>query len=168
MAVYINKYSAWHCCWKLPLLLLLWFVYEVFLMPTSAQAFFKWLHLPLTGRQLGVIHHTTGWWVWPWIYLLCVTCRGENGTNGCQLTVFSLDVAFARHFLSICPPPCSSPTGVLVILATPVKILYKMVGNSARYTPNSWLIDRLWIAIELWQISYKHLFSFSSYNTSSK
>ena len=31
----------------------------------------------------------------------------------------------------------------LLILATPVKKLSKMAGNSASYSPNSWWIDRL-------------------------
>ena len=39
--------------------------------------------------------------------------------------------------------PPSHPVGVLLILATPVKKLSKMVGNSASYSPNSWWIDRL-------------------------
>ena len=38
-----------------------------------------------------------------------------------------------------------------------------MAGNSARYSPNSWWIDRLQIAIESWQISCKHLLPFLSY-----
>ena len=32
-------------------------------IPTSVWVAFRWLHLPLTRRQLAVIHHTTGWWV---------------------------------------------------------------------------------------------------------
>ena len=34
---------------------------------------------------------------------------------------FSEDVAFACHFVAASPPPPSHPTGVLVVLATPVK-----------------------------------------------
>ena len=30
---------------------------------------------------------------------------GENGTNGCHLAVFSLDVAFACHFMATHLPP---------------------------------------------------------------
>ena len=56
------------------------------------------------------------------------------------------------------------PVGVLLVLATPVK-LSKMAGNSASYSPNSWWVDRLQIAIESWQISCKHLLPFRSYNT---
>ena len=40
------------------------------------------------------------------IYLLCVTCGGENGTNGSNLGVFSKDVAFAHHFVA--PHPLCS------------------------------------------------------------
>ena len=32
----------------------------------------------------------------------------------------------------------SHPVGVLLVLATPVKKLSKMVGNLASYSPNSW------------------------------
>ena len=39
----------------------------------------------------------------------CVICRGENDTNGCHLAVFSLDVAFARHFMATHPPPTLPP-----------------------------------------------------------
>ena len=65
----------------------------------------------------------------------------ENDTNGCHLAGFSQDVAFARRFVASHPP--SHPAGVLLILATPVKKLSKLVGNSASYSPNSWWIDRL-------------------------
>ena len=52
-----------------------------------------------------------------------------DGTNGCHLTFFSEDVAFARHFMAIRPFP-SHPT--------PVNKLSKMAGNSANYPLNSW------------------------------
>ena len=39
-------------------------------------------------------------------------------------------------------PSSSHPVGVLLILATPVKKLSKMAGNSASYSLNSW-VDRL-------------------------
>ena len=32
-------------------------------------------------------------------------CGGENGTNGCHLGVFSVNVAFARHSMATHPPP---------------------------------------------------------------
>ena len=32
--------------------------------------------------------------------LLSVTCRDENGTNGCHLPVFSVDVTFACDFVA--------------------------------------------------------------------
>ena len=62
-------------------------------------------------------------------------CGGENDTNGCHLAGFSEDVAFAAF--------PSHPAGVVLILATPVKKLSKMVGNSASYSHNGWWIDRL-------------------------
>ena len=68
-------------------------------------------------------------------------CGGENDTNGCHLAGFSEDVAFARQFVDSHPPPPSHPAGVLLILATPVK-LSTMAGNSASYSPNSWWIGR--------------------------
>ena len=52
-------------------------------------------------------------------------------------------VAFARNFVGTHPPSPSHPTGVLLILATPVKKLSKMARNSASYSTNSWWIDRL-------------------------
>ena len=48
----------------------------------------------------------------------------------------------ATSRLPTCPPP-SHPVGVLLVLATQVKKLSKMAGNSASYSPNSWCIDRL-------------------------
>ena len=109
--------SNWR--WKFPRLLLLWLVTEACQTSTSTQVVFKWLHLPLTSRQLAIIYHTVGWWVWPWIWLLCEICGGENenGTNGCHLAVFSVDVAFTHHFMATCPPlslpPCRSANGIL-------------------------------------------------------
>ena len=41
-------------------LLLLWLVSETCQTSTSVRVAFKWLHIPLTSRQLAVIHHTTG------------------------------------------------------------------------------------------------------------
>ena len=35
----------------------------------------------------------------------CVTCGGENGTNGSHLVVFSKDIIFARHFVAPRLPP---------------------------------------------------------------
>ena len=43
----------------------------------------------------------------------------------------------ATWWLPANPPP-SHPIGVLLILATPVKKLSKMVGNLVSYSPNSW------------------------------
>ena len=78
----IQPLAARYWCLKLPGLLLLWLFSEACQTFTSVRVAFKWLHIPLASRQLAVIHHTTGWWVWPWIYLLCVICGGENDTNG--------------------------------------------------------------------------------------
>ena len=44
-------------------------------------------------------------------------CGGENGTNGCHLGVFSVNVAFARHSMAIHPPS--------QVLAMPVHNLSK-------------------------------------------
>ena len=87
-------------CWKLNSLLSLRPFSQACLVSTSARVTFKWPHLPLTSRQPAVNHHTTGWWVWPWIELLCVTCGGENGTNGSHLAIFNQNIAFALHFVA--------------------------------------------------------------------
>ena len=42
-------------------------------------------------------------------------------------------VAFAHHFVATHSPPASQPIEVLVVLATPVKKLSKMLGNPASY-----------------------------------
>ena len=87
---------------------------------TSAWFVFKWLHIPLTSRQVAVIHHMTG---------LCVICGGENGTNGCYLAVFGEDVAFARHCVATSPAllPCRSASSMGYATK-------KMAGNSASYS----------------------------------
>ena len=137
----------------------------VFTFIMSAQVFFKWFHLPLTSRHqlwfttwlADEFGHGFSCFVW---YL-----EGKMATMD-AIWLFSLDIALpATSWLPACPH--AHPTGVLVVLVPPVKIskLSKMTGNSASYPLNSWLIDRLWIAIESWQISFKCLFSFSSCNT---
>ena len=71
--------------------------------------------------------------------VLCsVMCEVKNGTNRHYLAVhvFSVDVAVCGS-----PPPCS-PIGVLVILATLVKQLSKIMGNSASHPFNSLCIDK--------------------------
>ena len=54
-------------------------------------------------------------------------------TSGCHLTVFSEDVAFARHFVathtSPTLPPCRSASGI----DYPSKKLPKITGYSASY-----------------------------------
>ena len=67
----------------------------------------------------------------------------EIDTNRCYLLVLvKTKPLLATSWLPAHPPP-SYPVGVLLVLATPVKKLPKMVGNSASYSPNSWWIDRL-------------------------
>ena len=63
----LSNNSARYWCSKFPWLLLLWLVSEACQMPMNAQRFFKWLYLPLTSRLPAGIHHTPGWWIWPWI-----------------------------------------------------------------------------------------------------
>ena len=52
------------------------------------------------------------------------TFWGTNDTNGCHLAVFSKNVALT-HFVAL------HPSGVLVVLATPVKNLPKMACHAA-------------------------------------
>ena len=42
-----------------------------------------------------------------------------------RLYIFSVDVAFAHHFVAILPPLASYPIGVLEVLATPSKYYIK-------------------------------------------
>ena len=63
-------------------------------------------------------------------------CGDENDTNGFHFAGFSKDVAFARHFMATQPSPtCGSATGI----GYACKKLSKMAGNSASYSPNSWI-----------------------------
>ena len=64
-------------------------------------------------------------------------------TNGCHLAGFGEDVPFVRHFMATHPPHPPTLVGVLLVLATPVKKLSKIAGNSASYSPNSWWVERL-------------------------
>ena len=59
----------------------------------SFQVIFKWFHLPLTSGQP------------------CVICGGENGTSGCYLAVFCVDVALAYHFVAPYTLPTLPPYG---------------------------------------------------------
>ena len=57
--------------------------------------------------------------------LLCMICGFENGTNGCHLAVFGVDVAFACHFVAInCLHPCRSACDIGYISENS-----KMAGN---------------------------------------
>ena len=53
------------------------------------------------------------------------------------LVLVKTELLPATSWLPTHPPP-SHPVGVLLVLATPVKKLSKMAGNSASYSPNSW------------------------------
>ena len=60
------------------------------------------------------------------------------------LVGFSEDIAFAGHFVATHPPPLSHPVGVWATdIGYASKILSKMAGNSASYSPNIWRTDRL-------------------------
>ena len=65
IAEHIDLQFDKYWCWKLLGLVLLWLVSEACQTSMSACVAFKWLHIPLANRQLAVIHHTTGWWIWP-------------------------------------------------------------------------------------------------------
>ena len=58
------------------------------------------------------------------------------------LVLVKMQPSPATSWLPACPPP-SHLIGVLLVLATPVKRLSKVGGNSANYLPNSWWIDTL-------------------------
>ena len=58
----------------------------------------------------------------------------EHGTNGCHLAVLSVDMTLPTISWLL-----SHPVGVLVVLATSVKIS-EMTGSSASYPLDSWLI----------------------------
>ena len=65
-----------------------------------------------------------------------MTCGGENGTSGSHFSVFSEDVAFARHSVVAPPapnpltlPPYKSASGI----GYASKKLSKMVGNPTSY-----------------------------------
>ena len=79
-----------------------------------------------------IIHHKTGWWVWPWI-ALCDMWRGKWHQWKRQL----FSILMEPICLLITPPLCIL---MIVVLATPGK-LSKMVGNSASH---QWYIDRLY------------------------
>ena len=52
---------------------------------------------------------------------LYVICGIENGTSVHLLGIFSVDISFACHFVAPYHPAPSTPIGVLVVLAMPVK-----------------------------------------------
>ena len=57
---------------------------------------------------------------------------------------FSEDIAFAHHSVTTHSPPTLPPYRS----ATSIDYTSKLAGNSASYSPDSWSIDRLEIAIE--------------------
>ena len=86
----------------------------------------------------------TGWLVWLWIKLLYVISVTENGTSRYHLVVFSIDMAFACHFVDPHYLPLSIPKGVLAVVATLVKKYLKLWEFQLATHPfNSWCIDRL-------------------------
>ena len=100
----------------------MWIVFEVYHTSMSDLVVFKWLPLSLTSKQSVINNYTTGSWVWLWIQLFYMICEGENGTNECHLVIFSVNIAFARHFVAIHPPLTLPPYRSVVVLAMPVKI----------------------------------------------
>ena len=80
-------------------------------------------------------------------------CGGKNGTSGCHFAGFS-DIAFVHHFVATRLPPTLPPYRSATGIGYASKKLSKMVRNLASYLPTSWWIDRLYIAIESWQVSF--------------
>ena len=75
---------------------LLKFVFEACQMSMSTWVVFKWLLLPMA-----VCNSPSDWLMNLSIdIVLCVMCGADNGTNLCHFTVFSMDVAFAHHFVA--------------------------------------------------------------------
>ena len=83
------------------------------------------------------------WWIWPWSLLLCVVCGSEIGTNGYHLAVYSVDVAFAYHFMATCLIPALPPYRSTSGIDYASKKLSKMMGNSTSCPLNNWRIDRI-------------------------
>ena len=62
---------------------------------------------------------------------ICVICGGKCGTKGHHLAVFSLDIAFAYHFMASCLPSNLPPYRSAHGIGYASKKLSKMVGKSA-------------------------------------
>ena len=62
----------------------------------------------------------------------------KNGTSRCYLAGFSENIAFSCHFVAIHPPSTLPPYRSTTGIGYTSKKLFKMVGNSASYSPNSW------------------------------
>ena len=65
----------------------------------------------------------------------------EDGTNAWHLASFNEDIAFSCHFVATHLPPTLPPYRSASGIGYTSKKLFKMPGNSARYSPNSWWID---------------------------
>ena len=84
-------------------LLLQWLVFEACKTSIHAQVVFKLMApFPLDEQTACCNSPNNRLISLPWIQLFCVICGGKNGTNGCHLTVISVDIAFARHFMAPC------------------------------------------------------------------
>ena len=51
-----------------------------------------------------------------------VICGGKNGTNGCHVAVFSVDVAFACYFVATHWP----------LTPLPIRVLYSGIGYTSK------------------------------------
>ena len=91
---------------------------------------------------------------------IAMVCGGENGTNGCHLAVFSVDIAFACYF--VVPHYPYRSAGLWYWLFSKSYLKWRAI-KLAIHSPVAACVDRLWIAIASWQITYKHLFSFLRY-----
>ena len=54
---------------------------------------------------------------------VCVICVDENGTSECHLDVFTVDVAFACHFVVPAHSSPTHPVRVVVVVAMPVNTI---------------------------------------------
>ena len=86
---------------------------------------------------------------------LCI-CEGENGTNGCHLAAYSVDIAFSHHFIAPHHPPPFTPIEVLVVLAAPVKNYLKWWAIQLviiRYLVHKWTMNSYRIMTNCMQAS---------------
>ena len=114
----------------------------------------QWPHFPWTSRQSVVIHHMTSWWVWPWIYLFCVTSRGENDTNRCYWAVL---VKTCPLPITLWFPACPHPPHLWGDIGYSSKKLFNMAGNLTSYPIYAGHSELPWIAIDLWRNTCRQL-----------